>query len=62
MGVVALVAANNYVIFFNISWGPVMWVMLEPIYTALQAVLALTNQGLAQHHSSSLECAYELDR
>jgi SP family sugar:H+ symporter-like MFS transporter len=28
LGVVALVAANLYVIFFNLSWGPVMWVML----------------------------------
>ena len=27
-GLVALVAANLYVIFFNFSWGPVMWVML----------------------------------
>ena len=26
-GVVALVAANAYVFFFNLSWGPVMWVM-----------------------------------
>lgn len=27
-GLVALVAANLYVVFFNLSWGPVMWVML----------------------------------
>jgi len=27
-GPIALVAANLYVIFFNMSWGPVMWVML----------------------------------
>ena len=28
MGMVALIAANLYVIFFNGTWGPVMWVML----------------------------------
>ena len=27
-GIIALVAANLYVIFFNMSWGPIMWVML----------------------------------
>ena len=28
----ALVAANSYVIFFNASWGPVMWVMLGEMF------------------------------
>ena len=32
MGVLALVAANVYVIFFNMSWGPVMWVMLGEMF------------------------------
>ena len=32
MGVLALVAANLYVIFFNASWGPVMWVMLGEMF------------------------------
>jgi SP family sugar:H+ symporter-like MFS transporter len=32
MGAVALVAANLYVIFFNFSWGPVMWVMLGEMF------------------------------
>lgn len=32
MGVLALVAANIYVIFFNGSWGPVMWVMLGEMF------------------------------
>lgn len=32
MGVLALVAANGYVIFFNLSWGPVMWVMLGEMF------------------------------
>ncbi|WP_440877012.1 sugar porter family MFS transporter [Thalassotalea sp. PLHSN55] len=32
MGTLALVAANLYVIFFNMSWGPVMWVMLGEMF------------------------------
>ncbi len=32
MGVVALVAANVYVFFFNGTWGPVMWVMLGEMF------------------------------
>jgi SP family sugar:H+ symporter-like MFS transporter len=32
MGTLALVAANLYVIFFNLSWGPVMWVMLGEMF------------------------------
>ncbi|GAB3346569.1 sugar porter family MFS transporter [Marilutibacter aestuarii] len=32
MGVLALVAANIYVVFFNLSWGPVMWVMLGEMF------------------------------
>ncbi|MFC4727535.1 sugar porter family MFS transporter [Coralloluteibacterium thermophilus] len=32
MGVLALIAANVYVIFFNFSWGPVMWVMLGEMF------------------------------
>lgn len=32
VGVVALVAANAYVVFFNFSWGPVMWVMLGEMF------------------------------
>ncbi|MBC9032597.1 sugar porter family MFS transporter [Sphingomonas sp. JC676] len=31
-GIVAVVAANLYVIFFNVSWGPVMWVMLGEMF------------------------------
>jgi sugar porter (SP) family MFS transporter len=31
-GIVALVAANAYVFFFNLSWGPVMWVMLGEMF------------------------------
>jgi MFS transporter, SP family, sugar:H+ symporter len=32
MGTLALVAANLYVVFFNGSWGPVMWVMLGEMF------------------------------
>jgi SP family sugar:H+ symporter-like MFS transporter len=32
MGALALVAANLYVMFFNMSWGPVMWVMLGEMF------------------------------
>ena len=32
MGLLALVAANIYVMFFNFSWGPVMWVMLGEMF------------------------------
>jgi SP family sugar:H+ symporter-like MFS transporter len=32
MGVLALIAANVYVMFFNFSWGPVMWVMLGEMF------------------------------
>ncbi len=31
-GKIAVVAANVYVIFFNVSWGPVMWVMLGEMF------------------------------
>lgn len=32
MGALALGAANLYVVFFNFSWGPVMWVMLGEMF------------------------------
>jgi SP family sugar:H+ symporter-like MFS transporter len=32
LGMLAVVAANLYVIFFNVSWGPVMWVMLGEMF------------------------------
>ena len=31
-GLVALIAANAYVVFFNMSWGPVMWVALGEMF------------------------------
>lgn len=32
MGLLALISANTYVFFFNLSWGPVMWVMLGEMF------------------------------
>ena len=32
IGLTALLAANLYVMFFNFSWGPVMWVMLGEMF------------------------------
>ncbi len=47
-GVVALVAANLYVIFFNFSWGPVMWVMLGEMFPNQMRGSALGLSGFAQ--------------
>ena len=47
-GYVALIAANLYVIFFNFSWGPVMWVMLGEMFPNQIRGSALAVAGLAQ--------------
>ena len=47
-GWVALVAANLYVVFFNVSWGPVMWVMLGEMFPNQIRGSALAVAGLAQ--------------
>lgn len=47
-GWIALVAANLYVIFFNFSWGPVMWVMLGEMFPNQIRGSALAVCGLAQ--------------
>ena len=47
-GYTALVAANLYVIFFNFSWGPVMWVMLGEMFPNQIRGSALAVAGLAQ--------------
>jgi SP family sugar:H+ symporter-like MFS transporter len=47
-GPIALVAANLYVIFFNLSWGPVMWVMLGEMFPNQIRGSALAVSGLAQ--------------
>jgi len=48
MGVLALVAANAYVVFFNVSWGPVMWVMLGEMFPNQIRGSALAAAGAAQ--------------
>lgn len=47
-GLTALVAANLYVIFFNLSWGPVMWVMLGEMFPNQIRGSGLAISGLAQ--------------
>lgn len=48
MGLVALIAANAYVVCFNASWGPVMWVMLGEMYPNQIRGSGLAIAGLAQ--------------
>ena len=48
MGVLALVAANAYVAFFNFSWGPVMWVMLGEMFPNQIRGSGLAVSGLFQ--------------
>jgi sugar porter (SP) family MFS transporter len=51
LGTVALVAANLYVVFFGVSWGPVVWVMLGEMFNnrirASALALAAATQWLA---------------
>jgi len=47
-GPMALVAANVYVIFFNASWGPVMWVMLGEMFPNQIRGTGLAVSGLSQ--------------
>lgn len=48
MGMVALVSANLYVIFFNMSWGPVVWIMLGEMFPNQIRGTGLAIAGLAQ--------------
>jgi SP family sugar:H+ symporter-like MFS transporter len=47
-GLIALCAANAYVVFFNLSWGPVMWVMLGEMFPNQMRGSALAVAGFAQ--------------
>ncbi|MET3827683.1 MULTISPECIES: sugar porter family MFS transporter [Sphingomonas] len=47
-GVIALVAANLYVVFFNFSWGPIMWVMLGEMFPNQIRGSGLAVAGFAQ--------------
>lgn len=48
VGTIALYAANIYVIFFNFSWGPVMWVMLGEMFPNTMRGSGLAVAGAAQ--------------
>jgi MFS transporter, SP family, sugar:H+ symporter len=48
MGLVALISANLYVVFFNGSWGPVMWVMLGEMFPNQIRGSGLAVSGAAQ--------------
>lgn len=47
-GMVALVAANLYIVGFAISWGPVMWVLLGEMFPNQIRGAALSVAGLSQ--------------
>jgi SP family sugar:H+ symporter-like MFS transporter len=47
-GIIALIAANLYVFFFNTSWGPVMWVMLGEMFPNQIRGSGLAISGVAQ--------------
>ena len=47
-GLIALVSANLYVIFFNLSWGPIMWVMLGEMFPNQIRGSGLAVAGFAQ--------------
>lgn len=51
-GTTALVAANLYVFFFNLSWGPVMWVMLGEMFPNQIRGSGLAVSGLVQWGSN----------
>ncbi|KCZ57301.1 hypothetical protein HY29_00830 [Hyphomonas beringensis] len=47
-GLIALLAANAYVMFFNASWGPVMWVALGEMFPNQVRGAGLAVSGFAQ--------------
>ena len=48
VGRIALIAANAYVFLFNMSWGPVMWVMLGEMFPNQIRGSGLAVSGLSQ--------------
>ncbi|HLO21003.1 MAG TPA: sugar porter family MFS transporter [Sphingomicrobium sp.] len=54
LGTLAVVAANLYVIFFNFSWGPVMWVMLGEMFPNQIRGSALAVCGFVQWFTNFL--------
>jgi MFS transporter, SP family, sugar:H+ symporter len=51
-GPIALVAGNLYVMFFNFSWGPVMWVMLGEMFPNQIRGSGLAVSGVSQWMSN----------
>jgi MFS transporter, SP family, sugar:H+ symporter len=47
-GTIALVAANLYVVFFGVSWGPVVWVLLGEMFSNQIRAAALAVAAAAQ--------------
>jgi SP family sugar:H+ symporter-like MFS transporter len=47
-GIVAVVAANLYVVFFGVSWGPVVWVLLGEMFSNRIRAYALAVAAAAQ--------------
>jgi len=48
LGTIALVAANGYVVFFGVSWGPVVWVLLGEMFPNRIRASALAVAAAAQ--------------
>ncbi len=48
IAILALVSANLYVIFFNMSWGPIVWIMLGEMFPNQIRGTGLAVAGLAQ--------------
>ncbi len=46
-GMIALIAANLYVVFFNFSWGPVVWVLLGEMFPNQIRGSALAVSGIS---------------
>ena len=53
-GPIALVCANLFVVFFGVSWGPVMWVMLGEMFPNRFRGAALAVAGFAQWFANFL--------
>ncbi|BAZ40167.1 sugar transporter [Calothrix sp. NIES-4101] len=47
-GIIALIAANLYVVFFGFSWGPIVWVMLGEIFNNKIRAAALSLAAAVQ--------------
>jgi hypothetical protein len=47
-GLIAIIAANLYVVFFGMSWGPVVWVLLGEMFNNRIRAYALAVAAAAQ--------------